>query len=60
LVQIKIYDVLGNELFTLVNEFKSAGKHKVYFNANNLSSGIYYYEILTPEFKSVKKMLLVK
>ncbi|MFO7523930.1 MAG: M28 family peptidase [Ignavibacteriaceae bacterium] len=59
-VQLKVYDVLGTEIITLVNEIKSAGKHDVSFNAGKLSSGTYFYTILTDGFVQTKKMLLVK
>ncbi|QQS38319.1 MAG: T9SS type A sorting domain-containing protein [Ignavibacteriales bacterium] len=44
-VTLKIYDLLGNELYTLVNEAKTAGQYEVEFNAENFSSGIYFYRI---------------
>jgi hypothetical protein len=59
-VTLKVFDVLGREVAELVNERKSAGSHKVKFNAENLSSGIYYYTISTNDFKQTKKMLLLK
>lgn len=60
LASIKIYDVLGTEVATLVNEVKSAGYHEVDFNANNLPSGMYFYKLEAGKFSSVKKMLLVR
>jgi hypothetical protein len=61
---LKIYDVLGNEIATLVDEYKEAGKYEIDFGlktANkNLSSGIYYYKLKIGDFVSVKKMLLLK
>lgn len=57
---LKIYDVLGNEIVTLVNEFKSAGSYKVNFNADGLSSGIYFYRLRAGSFVETKKMLLLK
>ena len=59
-VAIKVYDVLGNEVTTLVNEEKSAGEYQIDFNANNLSSGVYIYKIQTDGFVSSKKMILLK
>ena len=59
-VQLKIYDVLGNEVATLVNEEKPAGNYEVKFDANNLSSGVYFYKLSTSSFVKVKKMLLLK
>jgi len=59
-VSIKVYDVLGNELAVLVNDFKPAGAYEVNFNGENLSSGIYYYTITAGNFTSTKKMMLLK
>lgn len=59
-VQIKVYDELGREVAALVNEVKSAGNYSVTFNANNLSSGIYIYQLSTGNFISIKKMILLK
>lgn len=63
LVSLKIYDLLGREITTLVNEFKNAGKHQVEFNSadyHNLSSGLYLYELRTGDFVSTKKFMLMK
>ncbi len=61
---LKIYDVLGNEVATLVDEYKPAGSYKVEFNPvteiRNLASGIYFYRIVSGNFVDTKKMLLVK
>ncbi len=59
-VNLKIYDVLGNEIATLVNEQKSAGKYKVKFELKNLSSGVYFYKIQANNFIEIKKMILIK
>lgn len=60
-VSLKVYDILGNEVASLVNnERLSAGKYKADFNASYLSSGIYYYTIRANNFTDTKKMLLVK
>ena len=59
-VEITVYNILGNKIATLINEFKSAGNHSVSFNASNLSSGIYFYKIITNEFVQTKKMILEK
>ncbi len=59
-VTLKIYDVLGKEVATLVNEMKQPGFHTVDFNASHLASGIYFYRIDAGDFSSVKKMMLVK
>jgi len=55
-----VYEVLGNEITTLVNEEKSAGNYEVYFDASNLTSGIYFYRISSGNPTDVKKMLLIK
>lgn len=60
LVSLKIYDVLGNEIVTLVNEELSADKHEVTFSSNRLSSGIYFYQIKAGKYLETKKMLLLK
>jgi hypothetical protein len=62
MVKITLFDVLGKQVATLVNTFKSAGSYKVELNANNykMSSGIYYYKIQSGNFNDVKKMILVK
>ena len=59
-VTIKVYDVLGNEIETLVNEEKIAGSYDVDFDGNELASGIYYYRITTGNFSQTKKMILIK
>ncbi len=60
LVSLKIYDMLGREVATLVNEIRTAGYYTVDFNASSLSSGIYFYRINAGEFTSVKKMVVLK
>ena len=59
-VSLKVYDVLGSEIKTLVNENKPAGNYEVEFDAIHLSSGIYFYKIETTEFTDVKKMMIIK
>jgi murein tripeptide amidase MpaA len=59
-VTIKVFDELGNEVSTLMNEDQTAGYHSINFSAQNLSSGIYYYEIKSGNFISVHKMLFLK
>ena len=59
-VTIKVYDVLGKEVATLVNENKSAGYYKVDFDASRLTSGVYIYTINANGFVQSKKMLLMK
>ncbi len=60
LVTLKIYDMLGKEISTLVNEIRTAGVYSVDFNAANLSSGAYFYQISAGEFTDVKRMMLIK
>jgi len=57
---LKVYDVLGNEVTTLVNEEKHPGVYEVEFNANELSSGIYFYQLKAGDFISIKKMILLR
>jgi hypothetical protein len=59
-VTLKVYDVLGNEIATLVNEEKPAGSYDAEFYAEGLTSGIYFYELMAGEYSNVKKMLLLK
>ncbi len=59
-VSIKIFDITGREITTLVNEFKTAGRYSVGFNGANLSSGIYYYKLEAENFSQVRKVLLIK
>jgi len=60
LVTIKVYDILGGEVATLVNEEKPAGEYEVEFDAEHLSSGIYYYQLKVGQYFETKKMLLLK
>jgi len=59
-VIIKVYDMLGNEVSTLVDGYEAAGSHSVRFNADNLASGIYIYRMRAGGFQSLGKMLLLK
>jgi hypothetical protein len=59
-VALKIYDVLGNEVANLVNEEKLAGNYEIDFNADGLTSGIYFYQLHAGSFVETKKMLLLK
>jgi hypothetical protein len=60
LVTLKVYDVLGKEVASLVNEVKNAGNYAVEFNASALSSGTYFYKISVNDFSEVKRMTLIK
>ncbi len=59
-VSLNIYDILGNKIATLVNEQKSSGVYEVEFNADNLSSGIYFYKLHAGSFVESKKMILLR
>lgn len=59
-VTLKIYDVLGREVATLVEEFKEAGYYEVEFNGSSLSSGVYFYKLTAGSYASVKKLLITK
>jgi|GEM_PF-1742212 len=59
-VTVKVFNTLGEEVATLVNEEKTAGVYNVSFNANSLTSGIYFYTIKANDFTSTKKMILMK
>lgn len=60
LVSLKVYNILGQEVMTLVNEYKNAGNYRVDFNAYNLASGIYIYQLQAGSFINAKKMILLK
>jgi hypothetical protein len=59
-VELKIYDLLGREVATLVNDPMEAGTYNVDFEANKLASGVYFYTLESGNFKQTKRMLLVK
>ena len=59
-VSLKIFDVFGREVTTLLNENKQPGEYEVEWNANDVSSGVYYYRLQAGTFTDVKKMLLLK
>jgi hypothetical protein len=59
-VTLKVYDILGNEITTLVKGFKMAGKYDVDFNASSLPSGFYFYQLKAGSFFETNKMLLIK
>jgi len=62
LVTLKIYDILGNEVSTLVNQFQQAGAYNAQFTITNsqLSSGVYFFKLQSGNFTQTKKMLLLK
>ena len=57
---LRVYNLLGQEMATLVNDVMPAGVHSVRFNASSLSSGVYFFRIESGSFRAVKKMMLVK
>jgi hypothetical protein len=64
-VTLNVYDILGNEIATLVNEYKSAGSYEFEFNSNssnvwNLTSGVYFYQLKAGVYVNTKKMILLK
>lgn len=59
-VTLKIYDILGREVKTLVNEEKTPGSYKVSFNASIFASGVYFYRLTSGSYTSIKKMVLLK
>ncbi|HRN27003.1 MAG TPA: T9SS type A sorting domain-containing protein, partial [Ignavibacteriaceae bacterium] len=59
-VTLKVYDILGREIVTLVDEPKNEGRYEVIFNASSLASGVYIYKLQADDYINSKKMLLVK
>lgn len=59
-VTLKVYDILGNEIITIINEYEKPGYYEVQFNASNLASGIYFYQLKAGDFIHTKKMVLLK
>ena len=59
-VQLKIYNLLSEEIATLVDDYKDAGRYEVRFDAYNLSSGIYYYRIISGSIVQIRKMVLIR
>ena len=59
-VVIKVFDILGKEITTLMNEQKLAGTYELTWNASNLPSGVYFYRLNAGEFTETKKMILLK
>ena len=59
-VSLKVYDLLGKEVVTLVNEKQSPGTYQVEFDAGSLTSGVYFYRLTAGDFSDTKRMMLVK
>lgn len=57
---LKVYDVLGNGVATLVNEYKPAGNYEVEFDASSLPSGVYFYQLKAGDFVQTNKMILLR
>jgi hypothetical protein len=60
LVTLKVYDILGKEIATLVNEKQSPGVYEVTFDGSRLTSGIYFYKLVSGSYSEVRKMVLIK
>jgi hypothetical protein len=59
-ISLKVFNVLGNEITTLVNDYKPAGSYDVDFSSANLSSGVYFYQLKAGTVIQTRKMLLIK
>jgi hypothetical protein len=60
LVSLKIYDILGRDITTLLNKSLPAGWHQVQWDASNVPSGVYFYQLTNSDYKAIRKMLLIK
>jgi len=60
LVSLKVFDVLGDEVATLIDELKTAGNYSVEFNAQDLPSGVYFYQLQVDRFVETKKLILLR
>jgi hypothetical protein len=58
--KLVVYDILGREVNSILDEKLSAGKYEVNFTGNDLSSGVYFYKLITDGFVDTKRMLLIK
>src|SRR5205085_12490134 len=59
-VELKVYDIAGREVATILNEIRQAGNYNVEFNASEFASGVYFYTIRSNDFTETKKMVLIK
>ena len=59
-VELKVYDVLGRQVAKLVDEYKTTGSYKIGFDGSSLTSGIYFYKLISDNFIETKKMMLIK
>ena len=60
MIVLKVYDILGNEIATLVNEYLKPGTYEVKFDGSQLVSGMYFYTLTAGDFKETKKLILIK
>jgi hypothetical protein len=60
IITLKVFDILGREVATLVDEYKTTGTHSIEFNAGKFASGIYFYQLRTQNFVETKKMILLR
>ncbi|KUG25330.1 hypothetical protein ASZ90_004847 [hydrocarbon metagenome] len=60
IVRLIIYDILGSEVKTVVNEFQNAGRYSIDFNADGLSSGVYFYRLTSGQFSETRKLMLLR
>ena len=60
IVQIKVIDILGNEIKTLINEYKLAGIYEIEFDARGLPSGVYFYRMISGSYAEIKKMIVLR
>ena len=60
MVELKIFDVLGREVATLVNERKAAGSHSVRWDAAGMPSGVYFYRLQAGDFSETRKLMLIR
>jgi hypothetical protein len=59
-VSIKIYDILGRQIMTIVNEYKDPGYYTIHLNAEKFASGLYFYRMETGNYSNTRKFLLIK
>jgi hypothetical protein len=60
IVKLNVYDVLGNRISTILNEFKNAGTYETTFDGSDLTSGMYFYNLISENNSITKKMMLIK
>ncbi|MCP5064760.1 MAG: T9SS type A sorting domain-containing protein, partial [Ignavibacteriae bacterium] len=59
-IQLKVFNILGQEIVTLVNGIRLPGKHTIKFDSSNLTSGIYFYQLTSGSFSETKKMIYLR